>query len=68
MTETGWGQIPVVDAKDGKIIGIVTRTDLLKTLTQASGYTGRQNLASRLKNVLPPARLGFVDCDRPGSI
>jgi tRNA nucleotidyltransferase (CCA-adding enzyme) len=60
MTETGWGQIPVVDAKDGKIIGIVTRTDLLKTLTQASGYTGRQNLASRLKNVLPPARLALL--------
>ncbi|MEZ4636640.1 MAG: CBS domain-containing protein [Caldilineaceae bacterium] len=29
MIESGWGQIPVVD-EDGKIIGIVTRTDLIK--------------------------------------
>ena len=56
MTETGWGQIPVVDPENGSIIGIVTRTDVLKTLTQESGYTGRQNLASRLKKALPPAR------------
>jgi tRNA nucleotidyltransferase (CCA-adding enzyme) len=60
MTETGWGQIPVVDPENGKIIGIVTRTDVLKTLTQESGYTGRQNLASRLKTVLPPARLALL--------
>jgi len=61
MTETGWGQIPVVDPENGLIIGIVTRTDVLKTLTQESGYTGRQNLASRLKTVLPPARLGLLN-------
>ncbi len=29
MVESGWGQIPVVDSK-GKLIGIVTRTDLIK--------------------------------------
>jgi tRNA nucleotidyltransferase (CCA-adding enzyme) len=29
MIESGWGQIPVVD-EGGKIIGIVTRTDLIK--------------------------------------
>jgi tRNA nucleotidyltransferase (CCA-adding enzyme) len=29
MIESGWGQIPVVD-DEGKIIGIVTRTDLIK--------------------------------------
>jgi tRNA nucleotidyltransferase (CCA-adding enzyme) len=31
MTESGWGQIPVVDSA-GVLVGIVTRTDLLKTL------------------------------------
>jgi tRNA nucleotidyltransferase (CCA-adding enzyme) len=61
MTETGWGQIPVVDPEYGKIIGIVTRTDLLKTLTQESGYTGRQNLASKLNAVLPSARLALLN-------
>ncbi len=29
MTESGWGQVPVVDG-NGKVVGIVTRTDLLK--------------------------------------
>jgi tRNA nucleotidyltransferase (CCA-adding enzyme) len=60
MTETGWGQIPVVDPNEGKIIGIVTRTDLLKTLTQVAGYTGRQNLSARVESVLPPARIALL--------
>jgi tRNA nucleotidyltransferase (CCA-adding enzyme) len=55
MTETGWGQIPVVE--DGEIIGIVTRTDLIKTLTPKRIPAGHQNLAGRLKDSLPPARL-----------
>jgi tRNA nucleotidyltransferase (CCA-adding enzyme) len=54
------GQIPVVEEKGGKIIGIVTRTDLLKTLTQDAGYPGRQNLASRVESVLPSARLALL--------
>ena len=33
MVESGWGQIPVVDG-DGKLIGIVTRTDLIKHWAQ----------------------------------
>jgi len=58
MTETGWGQIPVVD--NGKIIGIVTRTDLIKTLTSQQIPTGRQNLAERLEAGLPQARLALL--------
>ena len=30
MTEHDWGQVPVVDAATGKLVGIVTRTDLIK--------------------------------------
>jgi tRNA nucleotidyltransferase (CCA-adding enzyme) len=57
MIETGWGQIPVIDREDGKIQGIVTRTDLLKTLTEKSGIPGRSNLANKLDKSLPLERL-----------
>lgn len=60
MTETGWGQVPVVHAETGQIIGIVTRTDLLKTLSGAQRLPSRQNLADRLENALPPARLSLL--------
>ncbi len=33
MVESGWGQIPVVN-DDGKLIGVVTRTDLIKHWAQ----------------------------------
>jgi len=56
MTETGWGQIPVVDRVNHAIIGIVTRTDLLKTLTPNQPPPGRRNLADKLASALPPAR------------
>jgi tRNA nucleotidyltransferase (CCA-adding enzyme) len=55
MTDTGWGQIPVVE--NGEIIGIVTRTDLIKTLTTQRIPAGRQNLAGRLEATLPQTRL-----------
>ena len=60
MTDTGWGQIPVVDPESGKIIGIVTRTDLLKTLSPRPRISGRQNLAERLEIALPPVRLALL--------
>ena len=60
MTDTGWGQIPVVDPKSGQIIGIVTRTDLLKILTPSVPMPGRQNLAPRLEAKLPPARFKLL--------
>jgi tRNA nucleotidyltransferase (CCA-adding enzyme) len=56
MIETGWGQIPVVDTDSDRIIGIVTRTDLLKILNRELQAPGYQNLASKLQDVLPPAR------------
>lgn len=60
MTETGWGQIPVVHPKTGRIIGIVTRTDLLETLTRDQRSPDQLNLAERLESALPPARLGLI--------
>lgn len=59
MTETGWGQIPVTD-QDGHIIGIVTRTDLLKTLPRGEGVPSHQNLGRMLERTLPAARLALL--------
>jgi tRNA nucleotidyltransferase (CCA-adding enzyme) len=58
MTDTGWGQIPVVE--NGEIVGIVTRTDLIKTLAPKQNSSGRQNLAGKLEANLPPARLALL--------
>ncbi|MFN2196974.1 MAG: CBS domain-containing protein [Anaerolineales bacterium] len=60
MTETGWGQIPVVASDSNQIIGIVTRTDLLKTLSTEFNHLSRQNLAVQLESSLPPARLALL--------
>jgi tRNA nucleotidyltransferase (CCA-adding enzyme) len=60
MTESGWGQIPVIDSLSNEIIGIVTRTDLLKTLTPQPEIPGKQNLASRLEAALPPLRMALL--------
>ncbi len=61
MTKTGWGQIPVVQPMTEKIIGIVTRTDLLKTISLGSDYIpGKQNLSQQLEAALPPTRIGLL--------
>ena len=57
MTKTGWGQIPVVDPEKSEIIGIVTRTDLLETLSPPSAHHGKRNLADELEDALPQERL-----------
>ena len=48
MTESGWGQVPVVDPTTGDMIGIVTRTDLLKTIMPESDLERRKNLEAKL--------------------
>lgn len=61
MAATGWGQIPVIEPDTGKIIGIVTRTDLLKILGKnLVTIPGHINLSSHLQAALPPARLGLL--------
>lgn len=62
MTETGWGQIPVIHPQSQNIIGIVTRTDLINTLASQSNHIGRQNLSTRLESFLTPARLALLKC------
>ena len=61
MAETGWGQIPVSDAETGKIIGIVTRTDVLKTMTNKERVAETSHvLADKLDSALAPERLGLI--------
>ncbi len=58
MIDSGWGQIPVVDETENRVIGIVTRTDLLKTISNGElQIPGRLNIARQLETALPPARL-----------
>jgi tRNA nucleotidyltransferase (CCA-adding enzyme) len=56
MIEEGWGQIPVVSETDtARLIGIVTRTDLLNLLSQPA-RTGRQTDMRRLmQEMLSPS-------------
>lgn len=58
MTDSDWGQIPVVEG--GEVVGIVTRTDLLKTLALSATHTAESDLATRLETALPKARLNLI--------
>ena len=59
MTEQGWGQVPVVDHK-GNILGIVTRTDLIKLWSQPPTPTSDSSLSHRLEEALPTPMLAMV--------
>lgn len=59
MTESGWGQVPVTD-NTGQVIGIVTRTDLLKTLSPRPARHARRHLTDRLQKSLPPPALALI--------
>ena len=59
MIESDLGQVPVVDTKRNKIIGIVTRTDLIKPFGVAQPAR-TQDLGQRLEKWLPPAVLALV--------
>lgn len=56
MIQHDWGQVPVIDPHDSSVIGIVTRTDLIKTLASPQESRDRENIAARLKNALPAPR------------
>jgi tRNA nucleotidyltransferase (CCA-adding enzyme) len=60
MTSSGWGQIPVVDSETGKIIGIVTRTDLLKNLPHQPVKIKGKNISAELKNTVLSGNLQII--------
>jgi tRNA nucleotidyltransferase (CCA-adding enzyme) len=56
MIESNWGQIPVVD-EAGTIVGIVTRTDLIKLWDEANLQERRMaDTAARLQRALSPVQ------------
>lgn len=60
MMQHDWGQVPVEDPTTGAIIGIVTRTDLLKTLGSDRDGTDGGSLADKLEAFLSPSRLRLL--------
>ncbi|UCG23564.1 MAG: CBS domain-containing protein, partial [Chloroflexota bacterium] len=60
MIEEGWGQIPVVNEDDEpddppRLIGVVTRTDLINLLTSPDRGDSRPEMSGLLTNNLSPA-------------
>jgi tRNA nucleotidyltransferase (CCA-adding enzyme) len=63
MIEEDWGQIPVIapasaedaddDTAQDRLLGIVTRTDLLRLLGRPSGEDGEEDMRPRLASGLP---------------
>jgi tRNA nucleotidyltransferase (CCA-adding enzyme) len=62
MVEQGWGQIPVTSPAGDGVVGIVTRTDLLKALAPGKGgeAANRMNLREALERNFSPARLALL--------
>lgn len=60
MVDNNWGQVPVVN-QDGRIIGIVTRTDLIK-LWDESALPGRHvdHIEQRLRSTLPSVQYSLL--------
>ncbi|RME48246.1 MAG: CBS domain-containing protein [Chloroflexi bacterium] len=59
MMETGWGQIPVAD-DSGRLVGIVTRTDLLKLWARSEEEMAAPSLALKMEAALPGGLLRLL--------
>ncbi|MBN1310010.1 MAG: CBS domain-containing protein, partial [Anaerolineae bacterium] len=60
MMTSGWGQIPVV-GQDQKVIGVVTRTDLIKHLGHSEPPPERRaEIAQKLERALPPILMALA--------
>ncbi len=58
MMEEGVGQVPVVE--DGEIVGIVTRTDLIKLWSEPQRASRAKEIAQKMEEFLPPNLLAFL--------
>lgn len=55
MASSGWGQIPVVDPQSGEIVGIATRTDLIKSRSTQKLQPSQTSITRKLRKAIPPA-------------
>ncbi|MEW6579610.1 MAG: CBS domain-containing protein [Chloroflexota bacterium] len=60
MMRSGWGQIPVVDER-GALLGIVTRTDLIKRWGQHPDDGRREDILRRTRAALAPGMWRLVE-------
>jgi len=60
VRETGWGQVPVVDESSGEIIGIVTRTDLIRLWTTPAPSLDQTATAGLISDLLPEGLLSLL--------
>ena len=60
IRDTGWGQVPVVDATSGEILGIVTRTDLIRLWAAPAPPSRAQEVARRMDELLPSELLQLL--------
>lgn len=58
MMEEGVGQVPVVE--EGEIVGIVTRTDLIKLWSEPQRASRAKEIAQKMEDLLPPNLLAFL--------
>lgn len=58
MTDHPVSQVPVVDG--GRLVGVITRTDLLRHLAQPAGQPPGRNLESLMAKAIPPALLNLI--------
>ena len=58
MMDTGWGQVPVV--QEGRVIGVVTRTDLVRLWGGASRQPRPGRIEPLLHDALSPRTLALV--------
>ncbi|MCC7452439.1 MAG: CBS domain-containing protein, partial [Anaerolineae bacterium] len=61
MMQSGWGQVPVVDG-EGKLLGIVTRTDLIKRWGQhQTSDTHSNHIQQQMRDTLPVGLLTLLE-------
>jgi len=60
IRESGWGQVPVIDDASGEILGIVTRTDLIRLWTTPAPPPRAREMSQRMVHLLPAQLLQLL--------